>query len=52
MDPHGAWVEDRIMVLTPNYKGPAHEGREPIRGISTATYVRNMRQLIECVSGR
>lgn len=49
LDARGAWVDDRIMVLTPNYTGEEHEGREPIRGISTATFVRNMRALIEYV---
>jgi PelA/Pel-15E family pectate lyase len=49
LDARGAWVEDRIMVLTPNYQGPEREGREPIRGISTATYVRNMRTLLSFV---
>jgi PelA/Pel-15E family pectate lyase len=50
LDARGAWVEDGIRVLIPNYKGEELEPRETIRGISTHTYIRNMRRLIAFVA--
>jgi len=47
MDSRGAWVRDDVRVLTVVPHGMNPGTTETIRGISTATFIRNLRTLTE-----
>lgn len=52
LDSRGAWVSNDVMVLTRVPPPEMNSGiREPIRGIATATFIRNLRILTNYLQG-